>query len=416
MTKRLRYNISWTLIGNTVFAAAQWAIIVLIARIGSPEMVGSYALALAITAPIFMLANLNLRAYQATDVRDSFQFGQYVSVRLMTTAIAMCVVAGICLLGAVQPAHVAVVLAVASAKAFETISDATYGLFQRHEELDLVATSLMLRGCLGLVGMAGGLVIGGSLAAGAAGMAFGWLLVAATVDAPRSRRFAARPELRLGSEAFNLIRRAAPLGLVMVMLAISQNIPAYVIEYSHGTEQLGFYASVAYFLIGGRIISSAVSQSSSPRLAHFLAQGDASGFRRLLHLNLLLGFGLGLAGVAISALIGEQLLGLVYGQAYAEYKVLLICTMAAAGLGFPAAFVGAALTAARKFRAMVAVNALSLAVTASLCWWAIPRFGLLGAPLAVGIVFLLKVTLNMVVIEQFLKTVRMEPRTPNERA
>ncbi len=416
MAKRLRYNIGWALFGNTVFAAAQWAIIVLIARIGSPEMVGSYALALAITAPVFMLANLNLRAYQATDIQDAFQFGQYLAVRLVTSAIAMCVVAGLCLLGIVQAAHVTVVLAVSSAKAFETLSDAIYGLFQRHEEMDLIARSLVLRGFLGFVGMAGGLAIGGSLAAGAIGMAVAWLLVMATVDAPSSRRFVARPEFRLGGGTIDLIRRAAPLGLVMLMLAISQNIPAYMIEYALGTEQLGFYASVAYFLIAGRVVSNAVSQSSSPRLARFLVHGDVSGFRRLLHLNLLLGFGLGVAGVVISTLIGEQLLGLVYGQAYVGYGLLLICTMAAAGLGFPAVFLGAALTAARRFRAMVAVNVLSLAATGLLCWWAIPRFGLLGAPLAIGIAFLLKVTVNMVVVEQFLRTVRAETCASDERA
>jgi O-antigen/teichoic acid export membrane protein len=416
MANRLRYNIGWTLVGNAVFAATQWAIIVLIARVGSPEMVGSYALALAVTAPVFMLANLNLRAYQATDVQDLFQFGQYVAVRMVTSATAVCLVASLCVLGVIPSAHVGVVLAVGAAKTFETISDAVYGLFQRHEELDLIAQSLVLRGCLGFIGMAGGLAIGGSLTAGAIGMAACWLLVMASVDIPRSHRFAEWPELRLRGGAVDLIRRAAPLGLVMVMVAISQNLPAYVIEYAHGTEALGFYASVAYFLVGGRILANAVAQSSSPRLAHFLVRGDVSGFRRLLHLNLLLGFGLGVAGVLISTLFGEWLLGLVYGQAYARYGSLLNCIMAAAAFGFLAAFLGAALTAARQFRAMVALNTFSLAAMGLLCWWAIPRFGLLGAPLAIGVSFLLKVTVNMVVVEQFLRTVRPNASTGDERA
>jgi O-antigen/teichoic acid export membrane protein len=90
--------------------------------------------------------------------------------------------------------------------------------------------------------------------------------------------------------------------------------------------------------------------------------------------------------------------------------------MATAGLGFPAAFLGAALTAARRFRAMVAVNVFSLAATGLLCWWAIPLFGLLGAPLAIGIAFLLKVTVNMVVVEQFLRTVRPDLRAGDEHA
>jgi len=117
MAHRLRYNIGWTLSGNSIFALTQWAVVVLIARVGSPEMVGSYALALAITAPIFLFANLNLRAYQATDVEDAFQFGQYLTVRLLTSGIALSVVGGLCLFGVVKAGHVSVVLAVSAAKA-----------------------------------------------------------------------------------------------------------------------------------------------------------------------------------------------------------------------------------------------------------------------------------------------------------
>jgi len=264
--------------------------------------------------------------------------------------------------------------------------------------------------------MAGGLMIGGSLTAGAIGMAASWLLVMLLVDLPGSRAFTHESPAPSAGGTLDLIRRAAPLGLVMLMVTLSQNLPTYVIEYALGTEALGFYASVAYFLVAGRIVASAVSQSSSPRLARLLVRGNATGFRRLLHLNLLLGLGLGVAGVSISALFGKWLLGFVYGEAYAGYSLLLTLTMAASGVGFLAAFLGAALTAARKFRAMVAINVLSLTATGLLCCWAIPRFGLLGAPLAIGLALLLKVTVNMVVVEQLLRAVRPEPRAHGEHA
>jgi len=414
MAHRLRYNIGWTLSGNSIFALTQWAVVVLIARVGSPEMVGSYALALAITAPIFLFANLNLRAYQATDVEDAFQFGQYLTVRLLTSGIALSVVGGLCLFGVVKAGHVSVVLAVSAAKALETVSDAIYGLFQRHEELDRIARSLILRGCLGFIGMAGGLALGESLTAGAIGMATAWLAVLLLVDAPGSRAFLREAAPSTHGGTLDLVRRAAPLGLVMLMVTLSQNLPTYVIEYALGTESLGFYASVAYFLVAGRIVANAISQSSSPRLAQLLVRGNVSDFRRIMHLNLLLGLGLGVAGVSISALFGEWLLGFAYGEAYARYGLLLVLTMAAAGVGFLAAFLGAALTAARKFRAMVAINVLSLATTGLLCVWAIPRFGLLGAPLAIGVALLFKVAVNTVLVEQLVRSVRPDLRARGE--
>jgi len=97
-----------------------------------------------------------------------------------------------------------------------------------------------------------------------------------------------------------------------------------------------------------------------------------------------------------------------------RYGLLLVLTMAAAGVGFLAAFLGAALTAARKFRAMVAINVLSLATTGLLCVWAIPRFGLLGAPLAIGVALLFKVAVNTVLVEQLVRSVRPDLRARGE--
>src|SRR5438046_2469516 len=49
----VRLNVTATLVGNVVFSGSQWLATVLIARLGSIEMVGQYALALAFTTPIF---------------------------------------------------------------------------------------------------------------------------------------------------------------------------------------------------------------------------------------------------------------------------------------------------------------------------------------------------------------------------
>ena len=63
--RSLRLNASWTFGGNLVYAACQWGMLVALAKFGSPELVGRFALALAVTAPVYMLTNLQLRAVEA---------------------------------------------------------------------------------------------------------------------------------------------------------------------------------------------------------------------------------------------------------------------------------------------------------------------------------------------------------------
>src|SRR5712671_3691040 len=92
--KRLRSDFTWVLAGNVLYSACQWGIVVALAKLGSPEKVGEYAFGMALTAPIVLFANLQLRALLASDVEGRFSFGQYLTFRLVTLAGALLVVAG----------------------------------------------------------------------------------------------------------------------------------------------------------------------------------------------------------------------------------------------------------------------------------------------------------------------------------
>jgi hypothetical protein len=56
----LRMNFLWTLTGNVFYAACQWGILVVLAKLGTSQMVGEFALALAITAPVVIGAGQKL--------------------------------------------------------------------------------------------------------------------------------------------------------------------------------------------------------------------------------------------------------------------------------------------------------------------------------------------------------------------
>ena len=93
----LRANFVATFVGNVIFAASQWAVLSLIAKLGDNEMLGYYALALAIVTPVTMFSHLNLRAVLATDNAERHPFGDYLAVRLGTTALGLAAVSAIAL-------------------------------------------------------------------------------------------------------------------------------------------------------------------------------------------------------------------------------------------------------------------------------------------------------------------------------
>src|SRR2546422_3404549 len=135
----LRLTFSWTLAGNLLYAACQWGMLVALAKLTSPEEVGCFALGLAVTAPIFMLCGLQLRAVEATDARREVPFADYVAVRLAGTSLALATAVAIAIWGRFPLASRVAIAGIAVAKSIESFSDVLYGLFQQHERMDRIA-------------------------------------------------------------------------------------------------------------------------------------------------------------------------------------------------------------------------------------------------------------------------------------
>lgn len=386
MALTLRRNIGWTLVGNSIYAACQWALVIVLAHMAGPQGVGQFALALAVAAPVMLFCNLSLRQVQVTDAHETSPFADYLSIRAVTSVLGLLVIAGIGFFH-YGGETAAVIVAVGVSKAFESLSDIYYGLEQRHERLDLVSRSLILRGILGFLALITGYFFTGSVSGGVVAMAAVWGAVWWLYDVPISRPWwEERDELagRVGektgwSQKMRLIGLAMPLGLAAMLVSLGSNIPRYFIEHYLGEEVLGIFAAMAYLIIAGGMIISAIGQAASPRLANYYADGDGASFVSLLGRMLLIGLGVGLGGVAAALLFGKYLLTLMYGAAFAVNIEAFVWIMIAATLTNVASCLGYGMTSMRFFRVQPILFALVGGISALACYWLIPRYGLLGA-------------------------------------
>lgn len=376
---------SWALVGNVVYAACQWAMLAVLARLGSPAMVGEFALALAVCAPIILFLNLQLRNLQATDATGQYRPGDYLALRFATTTVFLVAVAAIVFGFGLAGSIVIVALA----KAAESVSDVLHGYLQRHERMDRIAKSLISKGVFGLVGWTSGLLLFGTVEAAASGLFFGWALSLLVVDCS----FVART-LKEGQERFDirlsgrwrllgaLVLQALPLGLVATLISINTNTPRYIIEHYVGPYHLGIFAALAYLIVAGNMVAIALAQAASPRLARYYYEGDLESYRQVLGLLLFLNAGLGVAGILVAVAAGRPLLGLLYGAEYAAYGPLLSGIMVVGALGYLSTGLGAANTAVRCLRPQFVIELLVTMTTAGFGFLLVPRYGLNGAVMA----------------------------------
>lgn len=366
------------MVGNIGYAACQCAVLVVLAKLGSAEAVGSFALALAVTAPVMIAASLQLRVVQATDARGDHPFAAYLSLRLAATALALLTILGVALAARYPGSTVALILVVGLAKAFEAVSDVVFGLLQRHEDLRRVALSMLAKGVLSVASMAFILGIGGDVFLATFTMALTWGAWLALYDLPAARRLAdVRPLLRPGVVG-RLAWVALPMGIVAGLQSLMTNVPRYAIEANGGTVALGYFAGIAYLVMAGNQPVMAVWAAVSPRLARlFLA--DRRAYRRLTARLVVLAVAMGVATVGAAAAIGAPLLAWLYTPDFAAHADVLVWLAAVAAVGYVASALCCSITAARRFPDQLVVISITLAVSWAASAFLVPRCGLVGA-------------------------------------
>ncbi len=379
----LRIGFSWSFAGWVGYAACQWLMLSVMAKLGSSEVVGQFAFALAVSAPIFMFTNLQLRGVQTTDALDEYSFSDYVTLRLVGSALAVLTIAAACPFLNLTRTAIFVVLLVALFKSLESFSDVIAGLMQKFEMLDSVAIALLLRGSASIAVFGVCFAIWHSLPVAL----MLWISTAALVIVLYDFRVARRLAAIGGGIHLNFNRKtlralaisSLPLGLVSAIVSFNTNIPRYTIKHVLGVSDLGIFASIAYPVTAATIIANSLGQSALARMSRLFVE------RRLREFNVLVlklvAFGAGLAGMAVIAVLtfGNRLLTFLYTPEYARQGNLFVMLVLAAGLNAIACFLSYALTAARQFRVQLPISLLCMLTTLIISTVMVPRFRLIGA-------------------------------------
>jgi O-antigen/teichoic acid export membrane protein len=389
----LSSNFLWAIGGNVFYAACQWGILVVVAKVGNAIMLGELALALAIAAPIFMAANLNLRSLLATDATDKYSFREYMALLLISLTVAIMIIA---LLVAFtnRPLHVSLlILVVALSKAIEGIGDMYYGVYQRADRMDYSSISMMIKGICSLSLMYLLLLTTGSLLLSVFGMALGYAVPLLLRDMRLCRQLDAASRLRDALSALRIPARrhlvksllfvAFPLAILGAVHSFSQSMPKYFLEHHLGAYELGIFAALAYLIVAGSTVVRASGQAVCTRLGRHYVGGRVKPFLKLIVALAALGAGIGLGGVLIAHTVGGPVLRIIYNQDIAAHAPLFTRIMVASIFHYMSQMMDFAVIASRRLVQMLVLSFVSCAVTTIVCIIDIPVHGLAGGANAI---------------------------------
>lgn len=408
----LKENIIWTFSGNVFYAFSQWLILMILARKGNPAMVGQFALAMALTAPVMLFSNLKLRDVQATDVKHEFEFIHYFTLRAWTVVLAIVLIAGIALWGDFQISTVSIIIIIACVKGVESISDIVYGKHQQNEKMKLISLSLFFRGIISasvfymvmrfsdslfwscmslLLTRLGVLVFYDIKSIGVKAE----ILKAANMYSFIKKFFRKGIKDRKAAE---LLRVSFPLGFAALAVSLIPNIPNYVLEKYQGEFELGMFSSLMYLQVIGNTLIIALGQAASPKLSRLYNSGNTLQFTMFFLRQLSGAAALGLLGIAAAGLFGEEILGLLLGKVYSSHNDLFMLVMISGGISYVVSFTGYALLSIKKYPAQLWINITVLFFSLMLSFALISKSGATGAAYSLIFTMLAQAILNMSVV------------------
>ncbi|OMD61531.1 oligosaccharide flippase family protein [Paenibacillus odorifer] len=394
------------LLGNITYAGAQFVIVILLNKFGSSAIVGQYSLGLAVTAPIFMLSHLHLRSVLIVDSSGKYSFGDFLGLRLITTALAFTITAGFCIMSGLDWNTALVIFFIGLYRIVESISDILLGIVQKEERLDQISISRMAKGLFSILIFILVFIPTQSLILALLVMIIGWLAITIGYDARKARIYTSLRPLFNKRSLWSLLIVSSPLGVVLALMSLNTNIPLYAISYFKGEHDLGIYASLSYMIVACNVVVTALGEAITPRLARWHAGGRHKEFVTLLSRMIAMGLGFSAVACLIGWLFGHKLLTVLFSSDVAGELGLFHWLLASTMLVFISSYLWYAITATGRYKAQIPLFLCTAFTNGLCCLIFVPHYGVVGAAMGASSSLFVQMIGSVVVLYRVIGKVR----------
>lgn len=391
-------NISWTFGSNLIVSLLKWLVVVIIAKILTPEDVGAYSLAFAISAPITLFANMKLRSLFITeDSKD--QFNDFLRARDLLSILSFFVLVLISVIFYQEYFYLIVVVSLM--KIFDLQSDMYYALPHRESEMTYIGKLIILKNLVLFIPFLISILLMKSLLLSLAVQLIAQIVFFYMIEKKRISKdyniIYCKPII---SNVRNIIYLGIPLGVVQMLFSLNASYPRFLLEYYESLKVLGYFSAIAYILTIGNMMLSAISQTFLPILSNKIKKKDYLSFRRILYLHLgLTSIGLGVSFFVLLYYFGSPLLGAIYGREYAAYIDILLLLSVALAINMLSWNFDTALLAMRYISVQPKLSIIVLIINLILGYLLISTYGIHGATYTIIITNSVQLILRMIFVE-----------------
>ena len=345
---------------------------------------GLFTLALAIGQQYQTVGLYEVRTFHVTDVRRRFDFGTYLSTRLLTCLVMVGLIAYHSWTASTKEPYPAftVIAAMALLRIFDAFEDVYYSEFQRSGRLNIAGKACFARIFTttflwsGLYWFTQDLLTSTLIT-----FAVTCVVLIVAYGLPARGVFPLLPSLNVRGVA-GILWECLPLFVAAFLNQYLANAPRFAIHAALGDEELGVFAIIYMPAVAINMLSLFVFRPLLTRMALRWTEGKRGEFFSIVRRGLLTTAGAFAIVAAVTYMIGPPLLTLVFGTDVSGYVGELMVLVLAGALNAASVILYYALATMRRLRAVLAVF-VAAGATAYLLAPALTRsLAMMGASLA----------------------------------
>ncbi|MFW6155411.1 MAG: lipopolysaccharide biosynthesis protein [Planctomycetota bacterium] len=382
----LRQNFSWMFCAQMISGVLRWGLLVILAKLGGPAMVGTWTLAQAISLPVMYLTQLNLKTVLVTDAAREHTVGEYLFLRLVTNILQMMIVVGVCLWQQLDAYTTVCVVLFSVSVAALSFRQMLLAVPIRNENTRVNARSQLIVSLATFAAVALVLWTTGSLVWVMISIVGVRMAVVLMHDFPAAlvseKHYC--PEAvqtfrpRYAPSMLRLAWTALPAGLSVAALSYANNVPLYYLEAHHGREAMGYFGGLYAFVAAVNIVLTPLFASVGPRLAKYFAARRRRDFLRLVGKVVLVFLAGGVVLVVVCRLWGGWILRWALSERFHHLWREFAWTMALASIWSIYAFLSHVLQTTRHFWVTFGLQIVMLGLTTCLSHVLVPDYGVWG--------------------------------------
>lgn len=316
---------------------------------------GLFTLALAIGQQYQTVGLYEVRTFHVTDVRRRFDFGTYLSTRLLTCLVMVGLIAYHSWNASTHDPYPAftVIAAMALLRIFDAFEDVYYSEFQRSGRLDIAGKACFARIFTttflwsGLYWFSQDLLLSTLVT-----FALTCVVLVVAYGLPARGVFSLLPSLNIRGIT-GILWECLPLFIAAFLNQYLANAPRFAIHASLGDEELGVFAIIYMPAVAINMLSLFVFRPLLTRMAMRWTERKQGEFFSIVRRGLLTTAGAFAVVATVTYVIGAPLLTLVFGTDVSGYVGELMVLVLAGALNAAGVILYYALATMRRLRAVL---------------------------------------------------------------